>query len=549
VGSSELRFVVKAKDEASKVLRGVGGSMSALGKLTKVGMAIAAVGVMALMAAIGALVGFVIKAKGVYESWMGTVLSMHRLTGLAAGSSSKLAGQLQLSGVDAKSGATGIYMFEKALDKARQGTSKVLTGFQRLHLTLKDGEGHWKSVSTLVGEARDKLSGIKDAATRAGIAALLFGKGAKTMLPWLIKSASTMKEYAGWLKEAGLQMGTKSLAQFHQYTEEQKHMSLLWQGFQVNAYRALVPLIGQIMPHLISIMKDAAGWMKKFADEASKKGILQSARDMVPGFKSIEKAARTAYGYIKDNLPKAFAWWKSNWPGIKSGLVAVGKAFGAIGKAVGDVTGWMKHNPAAVKAIRIAFAAMNPMLSYAQFAFQHIGQFISIIISVGKKVVGVIKSIASVVKTVTSGGFGALSSALSTIAGAARNVLALLDKIAHQKGNMSPGGGGGGGGGGQGAGTATGGWTTGPMSGYQALMHGTEFHIPANGNQITPNRVVGYGGGGSASPGLGGGDIHIHVHVPGGTTLIGEAERVGQILAPHVSRALAQSAMRAGRRR
>lgn len=53
----------------------------------------------------------------------------------------------------------------------------------------------------------------------------------------------------------------------------------------------------------------------------------------------------------------------------------------------------------------------------------------------------------------------------------------------------------------------------------------------------------------TAGGGIGGGAVHVHVHVPGGTALIGEAENVGRILAPHVERALARTSARRHRRR
>jgi len=42
-------------------------------------------------------------------------------------------------------------------------------------------------------------------------------------------------------------------------------------------------------------------------------------------------------------------------------------------------------------------------------------------------------------------------------------------------------------------------------------------------------------------------DIHIHVHLPGGTALVGEAERVGEVLAPYVERAITRSQRRKAR--
>lgn len=65
--------------------------------------------------------------------------------------------------------------------------------------------------------------------------------------------------------------------------------------------------------------------------------------------------------------------------------------------------------------------------------------------------------------------------------------------------------------------------------------------------------VAGSGGAGYAQVGYGApsaaGEVHIHVDLPGGTTLVGEAEGVGRILAPHVQTALAQAQHRQGRRR
>jgi hypothetical protein len=49
--------------------------------------------------------------------------------------------------------------------------------------------------------------------------------------------------------------------------------------------------------------------------------------------------------------------------------------------------------------------------------------------------------------------------------------------------------------------------------------------------------------------GFGSGTINVNVVVPGGTTLIGTAQEVGNILAPHVARALTRSGDRAARRR
>ena len=535
--SKTFKDAAKAGHTFSGMLKTVGKGLLFLGT----------VAIAAVVVALAAMIAFVIKAKGVYEGWMKTVAEMSRMTGLAAKNASKLAGQFELSGVEAKAGATGVFMFSKALDKARQGGKAQLEAFTRLHIALKDGEGRWKSLGTVLDQARDRLSGIKDAATRAGIGAALFGKGAKALLPWLVRSREEMAKYTSWLKQAGLLMGEKSVKQFKKYREDQKHMAILWKGFQVSAYRALVPLINQIMPSLIDGMKKVAGWMRGFADISMNKGIVAALREMVPGFKTVEKWARKAFQYIKEQWPKAVAWWEENGPGITEGLVAFGRGFIAVSKAVGRASAWLSRNKTVVGAVRKAFELMNPALAYGMWMFRNIGKVISTVISVGRRVIGVIKDIATVVWTVTSGGFSSLLGSIQWVIDKARTAYEWIRKVLGSQGNMSGGGGKGGGGGGFGIGPATGGITTGPLSGYAATLHGTELVIPLNGNRYTPNRVYDYGG--SNGPAPGGQNITIQVVLPGGTALIGEAERVGAALAPHVARALGRETARTGRRR
>ena len=104
---------------------------------------------------------------------------------------------------------------------------------------------------------------------------------------------------------------------------------------------------------------------------------------------------------------------------------------------------------------------------------------------------------------------------------------------------------------------ARGGTFTGPQSGYRAIMHGTETVVahsdPAKG--LRDLVKLGFIGGASAAsaPQLamaaGPSEIHVHVHVPGGTTLIGTAREVGEVIAPHVARALGRQSSREARRR
>lgn len=85
----------------------------------------------------------------------------------------------------------------------------------------------------------------------------------------------------------------------------------------------------------------------------------------------------------------------------------------------------------------------------------------------------------------------------------------------------------------------------GPVSGgtpYLVGEVGPELFVPRTSGTIIPNNRLALAGGGSTT-------VNINVVVPAGTTIVGTAERVGEVLAPHIERALGIRANRKGRRR
>jgi len=440
--------------KAGTGLKTLGASFGKFGALAGIALSGVTLGIAALVAAMASLVVFVFKAKAAYEDWMGRVVEMNRLTGVSYALSSKLAGQFQLAGVEAKAGATGVFMFNKALDKARTAKKDAITGFSRLHISLKEADGDWRKMDDVLGEARDKLSAVKDAATRAAIGALLFGKGARTMLPWIVKSREEMAKFTKWLKDAGLIMGTRSVDAFKKYRQNQRHISVLWQGIKVNAYAALVPIINTLSGPLIGALRVTARWVARFRKLVEKKGWEKAIGQMVP------------------QLQNVWDYLKKSWDAAKK--------FGA-------------------------------------YIIDHKAE----IVSAFEDILSVVNRIAGVVNTILDA-WGAISRAASSAAQAG-------------KGRMPPGY--------RPPDRAFGGGINGPASGYPIVAHGRET--------VVAHRSPSRGLADLAASGISGGEmtINVNVVVPGGTTLIGTAREVGEILAPHVERAVGRSLARSRRGR
>lgn len=358
--TNKIRIELEGKDKSlGKTLRGAGkdastfsgrlklagkglkqllhGDLKGLGKTMKTasagmsgfaGIATAAFAAVA-MAAAGGIV-YIIRAKKAYESWMADIIKTQRLTGLSAESASRLNAQMQLSGVASAKAQTGLTIFAKGLDTARQGGKAMVTTFARLHVSLRDTHGRLRPLNVVLEESRQRLARIKDPATRAGIASKLFGRGFREMLPWITRSKEQIREFTRWSDELGLTMTQKAVKAFGAYRENQRKMSFLWQAIKVNWYAALVPLINKAMPSLIRGIYTAARWLGRFRNLVEKKGWSRAFEQMIPGGKKLKEQIYSAW----NNLKKFGQYIHDHRREISAGLSAIARTALAIARAL-----------------------------------------------------------------------------------------------------------------------------------------------------------------------------------------------------------------------
>jgi hypothetical protein len=505
----------------SDMKRAVNDFTSAHPKIAAFARGIAKAGLIA-GAAIGALVAtfYLLKKAlmatlGAYVNYGKQLIGLTRISGITGTAVQNLSAQFRMSGVDSAKAQTSLGLFAKKLDAARQGTAAAIVPFKRLGVHLRESDGSLRKTGDVLAEVRDKLSDVKDASTRAGIAAALFGRGFQTLGAWITKSKEDIAAYNKIVAESGVTWGGKQVRGMKDFIQAQREMGLRWDLFRVNLGQNIMPVANKFTRSMSKWMGDAKN-QKAVEDLAQSLGTIAVAMG--------EIAAKT--GIVNDRFAK-FGQFGEMIKGFVlpfSGLATILKG-----------PGGGKTDPIAETEKRLAKLRSNlaKRLSVGYFDNK---KLLARIAATQEKLNTLRAKTAAPMNLhvntaeVTSA-FGRVSSAYELMRSYIANRPISMHVNTIRSTSMAKG-------------HALGGIVSRPTfamvgeSGPEAIIPLTR---PARARQVM--QQAGLAGAG------GYGTINVNVVVPGGTTLIGTAREVGEIIAPHVARALGREAARTGRRR
>jgi hypothetical protein len=321
-----------------------------IGTFGKLGVA-AGVAIGAMVVGFYALQRELRSVMSAYSSYLGDIAKVRRMTGLSVESTSLLVGQLKLSGVEVSKGATGFRFFAKNLDAARQGTKAAVDIFKRLHISLKDGNGQWKSGTVLLSKVHDVFSKMTSPIARTALAIKLFGRGGADLLPWLTRSGAELAKFNQKLRDMGLVFSGGEMETFKKYRENVRELGLTWTAFKVSAGAALAPLANTLLPLVSRGLQALAHWMAVFRGLAEKQGLGNAILQMVPGARAAWGAIQRVWAVLKAVWPAAKAVGQSMYSAFKSVQPAISAVWSALGRVVGVLRTIAAPAIAGVKAI------------------------------------------------------------------------------------------------------------------------------------------------------------------------------------------------------
>lgn len=250
MADTTLSIIIKAKDEASGIMKEVGGASDGLGSKLKT-LAIAAAGAVAAYASLSQLDAAISSTQALGES----VRTLSMQTGLSAEESSHYIFMLHEIGLGAEDAEKALGIFAKNIDTHSKSTAESLA---RIGVSATDAQGRFKSVNDLLPEISDHFRTLSDGSLKTATAMELFGKSGKDMIPFLDLGSKAMADMAAEADKLGVTLSAGNVEKIHQYTMAQRQLSAEFEGLKVKVALEVMPALVKGM-EILGFAIDHAG--------------------------------------------------------------------------------------------------------------------------------------------------------------------------------------------------------------------------------------------------------------------------------------------------
>jgi hypothetical protein len=287
LSANEIAIIIKAKDEASKVLKGVGKESGSLGSQLKV-LAVAASAALASFASFKTLQSAISTTQALGSG----INKLRRETGLTAEDSSKLAFAFRHFGLEATDASKSFGIFAKKLKGIEDAETGLTAGGKAAGAILKDigvqaftATGEIAPLSAIIPQVADVFRKMPDGMEKTALAMQLFGRSGKDMIPFLNQGSQGLKELGADAEKFGLVLSGEQLQKVKDYTYAQRDMGAALDGIKVQIGLAVMPALTKFTQFLTDQIPKIREFVASFGDEFSRiKGAIQPAIDKVTDF-------------------------------------------------------------------------------------------------------------------------------------------------------------------------------------------------------------------------------------------------------------------------
>lgn len=214
----------------------------------------------------------------------------------------ELAHAADLSDVGFEGLVQGIGFLNRGLLEAQKAGSEESETFKKLGVAAKDAHGKMRPTEDVLGDLADKFAAMPNDGKRSALAMKIFGRAGKDMIPLLKEGRDGIAEMRKEARDMGLVMSEKTTKEAERFSDALTKVKASFQG-----------LANQIFERFGTQMADV---VEEFAEFIQIIGQRQEFKDFVDGLLEVSKIALKV-------------------------AVGVGKAFGAIGTAIGETVGWV----------------------------------------------------------------------------------------------------------------------------------------------------------------------------------------------------------------
>lgn len=280
-----------SSDGLKESLKNLGGAFGGLKNM--IGMAVGALGAFGVGTSIESVLSTTKELTDETERF-------HAITGMGASSSLDYVAALKARGVGTEAIVKGYktlgkavqgaerqdYMFATSQEKAH-AQGKLYTGllgtqaeaFNKLGISLTQlrGESPEKQFQSIT----EKLEGMKGGLEKSNIAALLFGRGATSLLPLLEKGALSLNHFRQMAERFFPTLKGEGVKTLEQLREKQAESKLAWEGLEFTLGMEVAPAISSVLgwfSKTILVMEKGHGvWGTVGRDAKAMAGDLKEA--------------------------------------------------------------------------------------------------------------------------------------------------------------------------------------------------------------------------------------------------------------------------------
>lgn len=170
--------------------------------------------------------------------------------GITAEEVQELAYAADNSGVAFESLAVGLRFLQRAQAESLRGSKEAQLGFSQLGIRVKDSSGQMKPTVTLLKEVADKLSNVKDPATRTAIAMRLFGRSGADLIPLLIEGGAGIEAFQKRAQLLGHVIDITSAKLAEELNDALTDLGLISKGVGLRIGVGLMPILKRVVDAL-----------------------------------------------------------------------------------------------------------------------------------------------------------------------------------------------------------------------------------------------------------------------------------------------------------
>lgn len=306
--------------------------------------------------AVAAFVGFEI-TKGIIDT-VGSVIELggkindqSAKTGVAAETLQEYTFAAGLASVGNEELVGSLGKLNKGLAELKTtGKGNAADGLKSIGIALNDPAVKAQNLDEILLEIADKFQEMPDGPKKVAAAMDLFGKSGASLIPFLNQGGDGINRLKQEARELGVVIDNDTIASLDDLGDNVDRLKAGWQGVKNQAVAAILPLLSDLMPGLISSMKDAVAWTREHKDEIREfvsttgraiKYVIQALIVIGQAVAKVFKAVGTVIGegvarfvLFIQSIGREFA---SAWEWVKSSAQALWDRLSAIGGGIADV--------------------------------------------------------------------------------------------------------------------------------------------------------------------------------------------------------------------